>query len=60
MSFSDGTWRMWRHTSEFSQRFDAEVGADEAVITGSWQKSFDGGTTWEHDFKVSYRRRGSP
>ena len=27
MSFGDGTWRMWRDTPEFSQRFDAEVSA---------------------------------
>ena len=56
MSFSDGTWRMWRDTPEFSQRFDAEVSADRAEIKGSWQKSVDGGTTWEHDFAVRYRR----
>jgi hypothetical protein len=60
MSFSNGTWRMWRYTPEFSQRFDAEVGADHAEIKGSWQKSFDGGTTWEHDFRVRYSRSGSP
>jgi hypothetical protein len=60
MSFSDGTWRMWRHTPEFSQRFNADVGAALAEIKGSWQKSFDGGTTWEHDFKVRYSRPGSP
>ena len=60
MTFSDGTWRTSRHTAEFSQRFDAEVRADHAEIKGSWQKSFDGGTTWEHDFKVRYSRRFSP
>jgi hypothetical protein len=43
MSFSDRTWRMWRDTSEFAQRFDAEVGPSQAEITGSWQKSADGG-----------------
>lgn len=60
MSFSDRTWRMWRYTPEFSQRFDAEVGADHAEIKGSWQKSVDSGITWEHDFKVRYSRPGSP
>ena len=60
MSFSDGTWRMWRNTPEFSQRFDAEVSADQAEINGSWQKSLDGGVTWEHDFKVRYSRPGPP
>lgn len=59
MSFSDGTWRMWRNTPEFSQRFDAEVSAGRAEISGSWQKSGDGGATWEHDFKVRYSRPGT-
>jgi hypothetical protein len=59
MSFSDRTWRMWRDTPEFSQRFDAKVSAGQAEIRGSWQKSVDGGTTWEHDFKVRYSRSGT-
>ena len=58
MSFSDGTWLMWRDTPEFSQRFDAEVSASLAEINGSWQKSVDGGTTWEHDFRVRYSHPG--
>ena len=60
MSFSDGTWRMWRDTPEFSQRFDAEVSPGRAEINGSWQKSVDGGATWEHDFTVRYSRPGPP
>jgi hypothetical protein len=60
MSFSSGTWRIWRDTPEFSQRFDAEVSPGQAEINGSWQKSVDGGTTWEHDFKVRYSRPGPP
>jgi hypothetical protein len=59
MSFSDDTWRMWRDTPAFSQRFDAEVGAGRTEINGSWQKSVDGGRTWEHDFKVRYTRRAA-
>lgn len=59
MSFSAGTWRMWRNTPEFSQRFDAEVSADHEEVNGSWQKSVDAGMTWEHDFKIRYSRRGS-
>jgi hypothetical protein len=47
---------MWRDTLEFSQRFDAEVSADYTQISGSWQKSSDGGATWEHDFYVRYER----
>jgi hypothetical protein len=60
MSLRDGTWRMWRDTPEFSQRFDAQVSANQAEITGSWQKSVDDGTTWEHDFKIRYSRPGTP
>jgi hypothetical protein len=60
MSFSGGTWRLWRDTPGFSQRFSAEVASDRAEITGSWQKSADGGATWEHDFKVRNRRLGLP
>lgn len=56
MSMIGGSWRMWRDTPAFSQRFDAEVGAGQTEISGSWRKSFDGGTTWEHDFKVRYSR----
>jgi len=60
MNLSGGTWRMRRDTPEFSQRFDAEVSANQAEIRGSWQKSVDGGKTWEHDFKVRYSRPGQP
>lgn len=56
MSFDDGTWRMWRDNPGFSQRFEAEVSADQTEINGGWQKSFDGGTTWEHDFNTRYCR----
>jgi hypothetical protein len=60
MSSSDGTWRMWRDTPGFCQRFGAEVAPGQAEINGSWQKPVDAGTTWEHDFKVRYRRRAVP
>jgi hypothetical protein len=60
MSLSDGTWRLWRDTPEFSQRFNAQVSTDQAEISGCWQKSVDGGTTWDHDFKVRYIRPSPP
>jgi hypothetical protein len=56
MSLGDGRWRMWRDTPEFSQRFEADITPDREEINGSWQKSVDGGATWEHDFRVRYRR----
>ena len=54
------TWRMWRDTPEFSQRFDAEISADQTQISGSWQRSSDGGATWEHDFNVRYECLSPP
>jgi hypothetical protein len=59
MSLEDRTWRIWRHTAEFSQRFEAQVDADHGVITGHWEKSHDAGVTWEHDLNVRYTRSGS-
>jgi hypothetical protein len=56
MSFGAGTWRMWRDTPDFSQRFEAHVSIDLTEINGTWQKSVDAGATWEHDFKICYRR----
>jgi hypothetical protein len=60
MSLRDCTWRIWRTTPEFSQRFDADVSAGQTEINGSWQTSLDGGKTWKHDFKVRYSRPGPP
>jgi hypothetical protein len=56
MSLSQNTWKLWRRTPEFSQRFEAELSADRNVLAGQWKKSFDGGQTWEHDFNVNYTR----
>jgi hypothetical protein len=55
MSFSDGTWRMWRHAPTFSQRFEGKLSQDGNTITARWEKSSDG-FTWEHDFDVAYTR----
>jgi hypothetical protein len=57
MSYSNGRWRLWRNTPQFSQRFDAAVTSGQGEINGSWETSLDGGRTWEHDFKVRYSRR---
>jgi hypothetical protein len=54
MSFVSGEWHMWRTTPEFSQRFEARIGSDGRTIRGARMKSFDGGTTWEHDFNLDY------
>jgi hypothetical protein len=55
MSFSDDTWKMWRNSPDFSQRFEGRVGQDRNTITAHWEKS-DDGSTWEHDFDVTYTK----
>ena len=55
MSFSDGVWKMWRESPGFWQRYEGTVSSDSKAITAHWEKSSDG-TTWEHDFDVTYTR----
>jgi hypothetical protein len=56
MSFDWPQWRMWRATPDFSQRFQATIDDGANTVRGHWQKSFDAGTTWEHDFDIDYVR----
>ena len=53
MSFSDDTWKMWRNSPDFSQRFEGKVSEDGNIIKARWEKSGNG-STWEHDFDVTY------
>ena len=55
MSFSDGIWRMWRNSADFSQRFEGQLSDDGNSITARWEKSSNG-STWEHDFDVTYTK----
>ncbi len=55
MSFSDGTWKMWRNTKDFSQRFEGQISEDGNSIRAHWEKS-TGGSLWEHDFDVTYTK----
>ena len=55
MSFSDGTWKMWRTSPDFSQRFEGKFNDDGKTITAHWKKSSNG-SIWEHDFDVTYTR----
>ncbi len=57
MSFSEGIWKMWRNSPGFSQRFEAKCSDDNSTIMGRWEKSSDG-STWEHDFDVTYTKVG--
>ena len=55
MSFSDNVWKLWRHSPDFSQRFEGNISEDGNKILAEWQKSNDG-QKWEHDFDVAYTR----
>ncbi len=55
MTLSNGQWRIWRETPEFSQRFEAAISADQNEITGRWEKRTTD-SEWEHDFNVAYAR----
>ncbi len=55
MSFEDGTWKIWRNSPRFSQRYEARVSPDGNAIHAHWEKSSDG-RNWEHDFDMDYKR----
>ncbi len=55
MSFSEGVWKLWRDTDDFSQRFEGTVDPDQQVIAGVWEKAVGDGE-WEHDFDLKYTR----
>jgi hypothetical protein len=60
MSFSDGLWKLWRTTADFSpldfsQRFTGTFSDDGQTIDGRWEIS-DDGTSWELDFDLTYTK----
>jgi hypothetical protein len=60
MSFEDGVWKLRRDEPDFSpldfsQRFTGTLGEDGNTISGRWEIRHDG-TTWEHDFDLTYTR----
>jgi hypothetical protein len=55
MSLSDGVWKIWRTSPDFSQRFTGTFSDNSKTITGFWEKSSDG-TNWEHDFDMTYTK----
>ncbi len=61
MAFDGRTWRLERHTADFTpldfaQRYVGTFADDGSAIRGAWEICHDG-TTWEHDFALSYHRR---
>ena len=62
MSLDDGVWTLKRDSEDFSplnfsQRFRGEFSEDGNTIAGAWEICRDG-STWEHDFDLTYRRVG--
>jgi hypothetical protein len=55
ISFDDGVLRLWRDGADFAQRYSGRLSADGTTIEGAWERS-DDGTTWEHDFDLTYTR----
>lgn len=56
MTFEGSTWKMWRESPEFYQRFEGTVSDDKKSIKAHWEKSSDG-ESWEHDFDMLYTKR---
>ncbi len=54
---ADGIWSLRKLSPGFAQRFRGEFGPGGDRIDGAWEKANDG-STWEHDFKLVYRRVG--
>ena len=62
MRFEHGVWTLWRDAADFSpldfaQRYTVTFSDDGKTIAGAWEISHDG-TTWEHDFALSYTKAG--
>src|SRR5580658_3540606 len=62
MSLADGVWTLTRESPDFTpldfrQRFTGTFSNDGNVISGAWEKRFNG-VGWEHDFALTYRRTG--
>jgi hypothetical protein len=57
MSLDSSAWKMWRISPGFSQRFEGRFSDDKSMITAHWEKSNDG-STWEHDFDLTYTKVG--
>jgi hypothetical protein len=60
MTFGDGVWILLRDSPDFSpldfsQRFTGTFSADGSTIDGRWETSSDG-STWEHDFALTYTK----
>jgi len=60
MTLSGGVWTLTRQSPDFSpldfeQRFTGTFSQHGTVISGVWEKRFNG-AGWEHDFELNYRK----
>jgi hypothetical protein len=60
MGFENGVWTLRREEADFSpldfaQRYTGTFSDDGRTIAGRWEIAHDG-TTWEHDFDLTYLR----
>lgn len=60
MTFSDGVWTLLRNSPDFSpldfhQRFTGTFSDRDNTIKGAWESSNDG-SSWHHDFALTYTR----
>lgn len=61
MTLREGEWTLLRDRPDFTppafaQRYTGTFSPDGQTITGRWEQSHDGATTWEHDFDLVYRK----
>jgi hypothetical protein len=62
MTFDEGVWKLWRDAPDFtpldfSQRFTGTFSDDGKTIESAWEICHDG-STWEHDFDLTYTKVG--
>ena len=60
MTLDENVWTLLRDEPDlspldFRQRYIGNISDDGQTITGSWEICHDG-TTWLHDFDLSYRK----
>jgi hypothetical protein len=63
MTFDDNVWTLRRESPDFTplsfaQRFVGTMSDDGDTIEGRWETMPPGGSTWEHDFDLTYKRIG--
>jgi hypothetical protein len=56
MSLADGIWKMWRESSDFSQRMTGTFSDDSNTINWHGEMSHDG-SIWETDLSVTFTRK---